>query len=89
MLDWLADSDRGLWIEARDRSWFYAHLAGACHGLSATNSLLFETPASGNIDRSTTVVVPGGEACPVRSLSRSAGPPQSRYAGIVPEPQSQ
>ena len=85
----LADGERGLWIQAGDHSWFYARLAGICQGLSGTNSLEFDTPASGNIDRSSAVVVPGGGRCAVQSLSRSAGPPRNRYADIVPQPQSQ
>ena len=89
MRDWLADGERGLWIQAGDGSWFYARLLGICRGLNATNSLAFDTPPSGNIDRSSAIVVPGGGRCAVQSLSRSAGPPPKRYADIVPEPQSQ
>ena len=85
----LADGERGLWIQAGNLSWFYARLDGICPGVDAANSLVFDTRASGNIDRSSAIVVPGGGRCSVQSLSRSAGPPRNRYADIVPQPQSQ
>src|SRR5262245_50406730 len=43
---WLADGERGLWIQAIDLRWFYLRFTHACHGLSATNSLAFDTRGS-------------------------------------------
>jgi hypothetical protein len=86
---WLADGERGLWIQAIDLRWFYARFAHACHGLSATNSLAFDTRGSDTIDSSSAVVVPGGGRCTVQSFLPSQGPPQSRNAGVVMQPQAQ
>jgi hypothetical protein len=87
--DWLADGERGLWIQAVDLSWFYARFAHACHGLRATNSLLFDTRGSDAIDSTSAVVVPGSGRCTVLSLVRSHGPPQDRNADVVLQPQAQ
>jgi hypothetical protein len=89
MRDWLADGERGLWIQAGNSQWFYARFSGVCRGLNSTNSLVFDTRSSGNIDRNSSVVVPGGERCAVETFVPSAGPPRNRNADVVPQPQEQ
>jgi hypothetical protein len=87
--DWLADGERGLWIQGGNSEWFYARFSAACHGLSSTNSLVFDTGSSGNIDRKTSVVLPEGGRCKIQTFALSAGPPKNRNADVVPEPQTQ
>jgi hypothetical protein len=87
--NWLADGERGLWIQGGNAEWFYARFSAACHGLNSTNSLMFDTGSSGNIDRATSVVLPGGGRCEMQTLAPSAGPPKNRNADVVPEPQTQ
>jgi hypothetical protein len=87
--DWLADGERGLWIQAGDLKWFYARFAHACQGLSATNSVLFDTRGSDNIDGSSAVVVPGGGRCMVLTFVPSEGPAEDRNAGVLLQPQEQ
>ena len=87
--DWLADGERGLWIQAADLRWFYARFAHACQGLSATNSLLFDTRGTDNIDGSSAVVVPGGGRCAVLTFVPSEGPPKDRNADVLLQPQEQ
>ena len=53
MRDWLADGERGLWIQTGSLKWFYARFTGRCPGLDSTNSLSFNTRASGNLYRTT------------------------------------
>lgn len=43
MLNWLADGQKGLWIQAGNSKWFYARFLNICPGLQSTNSLVFET----------------------------------------------
>jgi hypothetical protein len=86
---WLADGERGLWIQGGNFAWFYARFFAACHGLNSTNSLVFDIGSSGNIDRTTSVLLPEGGRCKMQSFSPSAGPPENRNADVVPEPQSQ
>jgi hypothetical protein len=87
--DWLADGERGLWLQAVDLRWFYARFAHACHGLSATNSVSFDTRGSDHIDSRSAVVVPGSGRCTVLSFVPSHGPPQGRNASLVMQPQAQ
>ena len=75
MIKWVADGELGLWIQARDLKWFYARFTGVCQGVSSTNSLMFNTGASGNIDRTSSVTVPAGGRCRLRSLVPSGRPP--------------
>jgi hypothetical protein len=75
MTKWVADGELGLWIQARNLKWFYARFTGVCQGVSSTNSLMFNTGASGNIDRTSSVTVPAGGRCRLRSLVPSGGPP--------------
>jgi len=89
MLMWLADGERGLWIEGRNLQWVYARFSGICHGVSATNSLVFETGESGNIGRHSSILVPGNLRCTVQTLTRSEGPPRDRNVAVEPQPQTQ
>jgi len=87
--DWLADGEQGLWLQAIDLRWFYARFTHACHGLTATNSLSFDTRGSDTIDSRSAVVVPGSGRCTVLSFLPSTGPPKSRKAAVVMQPQAQ
>ena len=75
IIKWLADGELGLWIQARNLKWFYARFTGLCKGVSSTNSLIFDTGASGNIDKASSVTLPAGGRCRLRSLVPSGGPP--------------
>jgi hypothetical protein len=87
--NWLADGERGIWIQANDLRWFYARFAHACHGLSATNSLVLDTGGSDTIDSNSAVLVPGSGRCTMRSFAPSDGPPKDRNAEVVLQPQAQ
>ena len=87
--NWLADGERGLWIQGGNSEWFYARFSAACHGLNSTNSLVFDTGSSRNIDRTTSVVLPGGGRCGMQTFAPSAGPPKNRNDDVVPQPQTQ
>lgn len=88
-INWLADGEFGLWIQTLSLRWFYARFTGACHGVNLTNSIIFDTDGSGNIDRTSSVIVPGTGRCRLQSLEPSGGPPNSRYDDVVPRPQDQ
>jgi hypothetical protein len=89
MLNWLADGQRGLWIQAGNSKWFYARFANICPGLQSTNSLVFETGASNRIDRTSSIFVSGQQRCKVQTLIASDGPPKNRNAGVLMQPQTQ
>jgi len=89
MRDWLADGERGIWIQGGNSAWFYARFSGACHGFNSTNSLEFDTGSSDHIDRKSSVVLPGGARCEMQTFAPSAGPPKNRNADVLPQPQQQ
>jgi hypothetical protein len=89
MRDWLADGERGIWIQMRSLKWFYVRLTGHCPGLGTTNSLAFATGASNRLDRMTSVRVPEHGGCRVTQLSPSAGPAKNRTVKVALQPQSQ
>ncbi|HEV2228310.1 MAG TPA: hypothetical protein VGR86_05075 [Steroidobacteraceae bacterium] len=89
LIKWLSDGERGVWLQAGSLRWFYARIEGRCPGLGAAHSLVFDTAASSRIDRSSSVVVPGGERCRVRSFLPSGGPPKDRNSHVQMQPQSQ
>ena len=89
MRDWLADGERGIWIQMRSLRWFYARLIGRCPGLGATNSLAFGTGVSQRLDRMNSVLVPGHGSCKVQRLAPSVGPARDRNAKVVLQPQVQ
>src|SRR5215472_821147 len=84
MRNWLADGERGLWIQGGNSAWFYARFSAACHGLNSTNSLVFDTGSSDHIDRKSSVVLPGGARCEMQTFAPSAGPPKNRNADVLP-----
>jgi len=73
--DWAADGDRGLWVQAVNRKWYYAQFMGRCVGLGFATALGFDTGVQSVFDRWSTVIVPGYSRCALTSLTPSEGPP--------------
>jgi hypothetical protein len=88
MLKWISDGERGLWIQLINLRWFYARFTHVCHGLSSTNSVVFDTRSAGHISQTSAIALPGGARCPFQSLAASVGPPQTRFA-VAPVAQTQ
>jgi hypothetical protein len=80
LLNWLADGERGLWVQADNSRWFYARFANVCAGLRSSNSLVFETGASNRIDRANSVIVSGQRRCGVLDVVPSSRPPKDYRA---------
>ena len=89
LVNWLADGEQGLWVQAANSKWFYARFANICPGLQSTNSLVFETGVANRIDRTSSVTVSGHLRCRVQTLGPSSGPPRNRNAGVLLQPQTQ
>jgi hypothetical protein len=73
--DWAADGERGLWVQAVNRNWYYAQFMGRCVGLGFATALGFDTGAQSVFDRWSAVIVPGYSRCTLASLTPSEGPP--------------
>lgn len=68
-----ANGDRGLWIEDRQRRWYYARIVGPCHSLDHANALAFDTRGASSLDRFGGVIV-DREHCQFESLVTAEKP---------------
>lgn len=74
--DWHPNGDKGLWIRANHKQWYYADLMFKCNGLRFANAIGFDTGPVGSFDKFSTVVV-DGQRCPVTSVVKSDPPPKA------------
>jgi hypothetical protein len=73
--NWEADGDRGLWIQSRDRKWYYARFFAPCFGLPFREALRFKFGPGGELDRWSEVYTRDSGRCAFTSLVASEGPP--------------
>jgi hypothetical protein len=78
-LEWVADGDRGLYIQAESGKWYYASTRGPCARLSSATALSFQTAPNGDLDRYGAIRSEGWR-CLLSSVTQS-GPPPSRKKG--------
>ncbi len=67
------NEERGLWIEDRQRRWYYAKIAGHCSNLRYANSVGFDTRGTSSFDKFGAVVV-NGDYCLLESLVTAEKP---------------
>jgi Family of unknown function (DUF6491) len=75
--NFVADGDKGLWIEGQHREWYYAKLIGPCWDLPYANAVGFVTRGSDTLDKFSQIVV-RGKQCQITSLVTSAPPPSKK-----------
>lgn len=75
--NWQADRGRGIWIQDRQRVWYYGTFAGYCRDVDFAQAIGVETRGAGRLDRFSAILV-RGERCPLTSFVTSAGPPSRR-----------
>ncbi len=68
-----ADSDRGIWLEDRNRRWYYAELFGPCHGLNFAQAIGFDTRDSASFDKFSSIIV-DGQDCKLATLVTAEKP---------------
>jgi hypothetical protein len=68
-----ADGNDGLWLEDRQRRWYYAELIGGCFDLNFAQAIGFDTRGSPTFDKFSTIIV-RGERCPLVSLVTAKKP---------------
>ncbi len=68
-----ANGSDGIWLEDRQRRWYYATLAGGCQGLSFAKAIGFDTRGSSRFDKFSAIIV-RGDKCPVLSLVTAEKP---------------
>lgn len=62
-----ADGNDGMWLEDRQRRWYYADVIGACRDLNFAQAIGFDTRGSTTLDKFSSIIV-RGERCPLASL---------------------
>lgn len=62
-----ADGNEGIWLEDRQRRWYYADFIGGCQELNFAQAIGFDTRGSVTFDKFSTILV-AGERCPIASL---------------------
>ena len=73
--DWRANGDRGIWVQAVNRQWYYASFIGTCYGLDNAQRVGFLFGPSGQFDRWSSIIVPRESHCFVRTFDHSGAPP--------------
>lgn len=72
--NWQADGNRGIWVQDRQRNWYYGSFAGFCSNLNFAQAIGVETRGVNRLDRFSTIIV-RGESCPLSSFVTSTPPP--------------
>ena len=75
--NWKADRGRGIWIQDRQRNWYYGTFAGFCRDVDFVQAIGVETRGAGRLDKFASIIV-RGERCPLSSFVTSAPPPSKR-----------
>lgn len=68
-----ANGERGLWIEDRQRRWYYAKFIGNCRGIDYANGVAFDVRGSSSFDRFGAIAV-DGDYCLIESLVTAEKP---------------
>ncbi len=71
--DWQSDGDRGIYLQGRDRQWYYAKLMSACIDLPFAQRVGFNTEPNGDFDKFSSILV-RRQTCPVTSVVKSDPP---------------
>lgn len=75
--DWRPDKKQGLWIQDQRRTWYYARVMEPCLGLDWALSIGFDPGGgAGQLDKFSSIIVPGEGRCQITSLTRSDPPPR-------------
>jgi hypothetical protein len=68
-----ANGNDGVWLEDRQRRWYYATIIGGCQDLNFAQGIGFDTRGSPRFDKFSSIIV-RGDKCPVTSLVTSEKP---------------
>ncbi len=67
------NGDRGIWIEDRQRRWYYAKFIGTCRNLDYAVAVGFDTRGSSSFDKFGAIIAEG-DYCPIESLITAEKP---------------
>jgi len=81
ILTWQTDGEKGIWVQAPNRQWYYGKFMSPCIGIDFVDTRLgFDTEPNGDFDKFSFVEVPGDfhQRCQLISLVTSNGPPTAK-----------
>jgi hypothetical protein len=77
-----ADGNDGIWLEDRQRRWYYAEIIGGCQDLNFAQAIGFDTRGAPTFDKFSSIIV-RGDKCPLVSLVTAEKPlPRKERAKI-------
>jgi hypothetical protein len=68
-----ADGNDGIWLEDRQRRWYYADIIGGCQDLNFAQAIGFDTRGAPTFDKFSSIIV-SGDKCPLTSLVTAEKP---------------
>ncbi len=71
------DGNKGLWLQDRQRRWYYAEILGACPDLNFAQAIGLDNRRSDYLDKFTRIYV-SGYPCAFSSFVTSAEPPSKK-----------
>lgn len=74
ILSWRVPDARTVYLEDRGHNWYRADMRGPCVILGFNERIGFQTGPGGRLDATSRIVSRGGR-CPIKALTRVAGPP--------------
>lgn len=86
--NWQADGIYGIWVEDAHGNWYYGRFHSPCIGVDFANAVGFQTGSTGQLDRFSSVIVPGEARCLLSSFVSTTEPPDNgrrRKGGQEPE----
>jgi hypothetical protein len=72
--DWRPNGDRGIWVQAANKQWYYGTFFGTCFGLDTAPRVGFVPEVTGEFDRWSSIVVPHEPRCHLQTFEPSAAP---------------
>jgi hypothetical protein len=78
IFNWVADGEKGIWVQAIGRQWYYGTFLSPCYGLPFREGVAFRFGPSGELDKWGAVIVRRSPVCVFRSFTASDGPPQAK-----------
>ncbi|MDX2209550.1 MAG: DUF6491 family protein [Sphingopyxis sp.] len=72
-----ADSDRGVWLEDRQRNWYYASFLGTCPEIRFAQGIGIDTRGSARFDKYSKILV-RGNVCAIATLVTADKPLSER-----------
>lgn len=73
ILNFKPNGDEGIYIEGRNREWYYAQFFAPCYDLRFHEQIGFVIDSTGDLDRFSSILV-GGQRCYFKSFERTDKP---------------